>query len=126
MRGHGSTRVLNSRTPRFGRQGAIGVDVIALMDALPLQRAVLAEHDWGGRAACVAAALWPERCAGLESVNGYLIQEDGASRGTVRGQTARDERPERQPGAREGWWAVPESDRGHQDCRFNPGSFPSP
>ncbi len=75
LRGHGSTRFLDGETPRSGQQGAIGVDVIALMDALQLRRAVLAGYHWGGRAACVAAALWPERCAGLVSVNGYLIQD---------------------------------------------------
>lgn len=75
LRGHGSTRFIDSRTPPSGQQGAIGVDVIALLDALGLQRAVLAGYDWGGRAACVAAALWPQRCAGLVSVNSYLIQD---------------------------------------------------
>jgi pimeloyl-ACP methyl ester carboxylesterase len=75
LRGHGSTRFLDSATPRSGQQGAIGVDVIALMDALKLKRAVWAGYDWGGRAACVAAALWPERCDGLVSVNSYLIQD---------------------------------------------------
>jgi pimeloyl-ACP methyl ester carboxylesterase len=75
LRGHGSTRFLDSGTPRSGQQAAIGLDVIALMDALQLKRAVLAGYDWGGRAACVAAALWPERCAGLVSVNSYLIQD---------------------------------------------------
>src|SRR5262245_43768254 len=74
LRGHGSTRFLRDETPRSGQQGAIGVDVIALMDALKVPRAVLAGYDWGGRAACVAAALRPERVAGLVSVNGYLIQ----------------------------------------------------
>lgn len=75
LRGHGSTSFLDSATPRSGQQGAIGVDVIDLMDALKIERAVLAGYDWGGRAACVAAALWPERCAGLVSVNSYLIQD---------------------------------------------------
>lgn len=75
LRGHGSTRFLDSGTPRSGQQSAIGVDAIALMDALKLNRAVLAGYDWGGRAACVAAALWPERCTGLVSVNSYLIQD---------------------------------------------------
>jgi len=74
LRGHGSTRFTQPSTPRSGQQAALGVDVIALMDALRLKRAVLAGYDWGGRAACVAAALWPERCSGLVSVNGYLIQ----------------------------------------------------
>src|SRR5262245_26839553 len=75
LRGHGSTRFRNSATPRAGQQGAIGVDVIALMDALKMERAVLAGYDWGGRAACVVSALWPERSAGLVSVNSYLIQD---------------------------------------------------
>ena len=75
LRGHGSTHFLESTTPRSGQQGALGVDVIDLLDALRLEHAVLAGYDWGGRAACVVAALWPERCTGLVSVNGYLIQD---------------------------------------------------
>jgi pimeloyl-ACP methyl ester carboxylesterase len=75
LRGHGTTRFLDSATPRSGQQASIGADVIALMDALQLPRAVIAGYDWGGRAACVAAALWPERCTGLVSVNSYLIQD---------------------------------------------------
>lgn len=75
LRGHGTTRFLNNDEPRSGQQGAIGADVIALLDALKLPRATLAGYDWGGRAACVAAALWPERCNGLVSVNSYLIQD---------------------------------------------------
>ncbi|WP_342086203.1 alpha/beta fold hydrolase [Dyadobacter sp. OTU695] len=75
LRGHGSTRFIYEATHRSGQQAAIGNDVIALMDALKIPRAVLAGYDWGGRAACVVAALWPERCAGLVSVNGYLIQD---------------------------------------------------
>jgi pimeloyl-ACP methyl ester carboxylesterase len=75
LRGHGPTRFVDSATPRAGQQGAIGADVIALMDALKIPSAVLAGFDWGGRAACVAAALWPERCKGLVCVNSYLIQD---------------------------------------------------
>jgi pimeloyl-ACP methyl ester carboxylesterase len=75
LRGHGTTRFLDSATPRSGQQASIGADVIALMDALKLPRAVVAGYDWGGRAACVAAALWPERCTGLVSGNSYLIQD---------------------------------------------------
>ncbi|HEY5755229.1 MAG TPA: alpha/beta hydrolase [Steroidobacter sp.] len=75
LRGHGSTRFLDNATPRAGQQAAIGADVIDLMDVLKIERAVLAGYDWGGRAACVVAALWPERCAGLVSVNSYLIQD---------------------------------------------------
>jgi len=75
LRGHGTTRFLDSAEPRSGQQAAIGADVIDLMDALKLPSAVLAGYDWGGRAACVVAALWPERCKGLVSVNSYLIQD---------------------------------------------------
>jgi pimeloyl-ACP methyl ester carboxylesterase len=75
LRGHGPTRFVDASAPRAGQQGALGADAIAFMDALKLKRAVLAGYDWGGRAACVVAALWPERCAGLISVNGYLIQD---------------------------------------------------
>jgi pimeloyl-ACP methyl ester carboxylesterase len=75
LRGYGPTRFLDAATPRSGEQAAIGADLIALMDALSIPRAVFAGYDWGGRAACVGAALWPERCIGLVSVNGYLIQD---------------------------------------------------
>jgi pimeloyl-ACP methyl ester carboxylesterase len=79
LRGHGPTRFRDASTPRSGQQAALGADVIELMDALGLPRAVLAGYDWGGRAACVAAALWPERVVGLVSVNSYLIQDIGAA-----------------------------------------------
>ena len=75
LRGYGPTRFRDPTTPRSGEQAAIGADLIALMDALGVKRAVFAGYDWGGRAACVAAALWPDRCTGLVSVNGYLIQD---------------------------------------------------
>lgn len=75
LRGHGSTRFLDPATPRSGQQAAIGQDVLDLMDALHIPEAVLAGYDWGGRAACVAAALRPSRCVGLVSVNSYLIQD---------------------------------------------------
>jgi pimeloyl-ACP methyl ester carboxylesterase len=75
LRGYGATRFLDQTTPRSGEQAAIGADLMALMDALGIRRAVFAGYDWGGRAACVAAALWPERCTGLVSVNSYLIQD---------------------------------------------------
>ncbi|CAN7193584.1 alpha/beta fold hydrolase [Variovorax paradoxus] len=74
MRGYGSTRFLHDATPRSGEQAAFGADLLALLDALEIDRAVLAGYDWGGRAACVAAALWPGRCAGLVSLNSYNIQ----------------------------------------------------
>lgn len=75
LRGHGTTRFREASTPRAGQQGAIGEDVIALMDALHIPEAVLAGYDWGGRAACVVAAIRPSRCVGLVSVNSYLIQD---------------------------------------------------
>jgi len=75
LRGYGPTRFLDEKTPRSGEQAAMGADLIALTDALAVPRAVFAGYDWGGRAACVAAALWPERCIGLVSVNGYLVQD---------------------------------------------------
>ena len=77
LRGYGPTRFRDSATPRSGEQAAIGADMMALMDALQIRRAVFAGYDWGGRAACVGAALWPERCIGLVSVNSYLIQDIG-------------------------------------------------
>ena len=74
LRGFGATRFMSDATPRSGEQAALGADLLALMDALRIPRAVLAGYDWGGRAACVVAALWPERCAGLVSFNSYNIQ----------------------------------------------------
>ena len=74
LRGYGETRFVDAATPRSGEQAALGADLLALMDALALPRAVLAGYDWGGRAACVVAALWPQRCAGLVSYNSYNIQ----------------------------------------------------
>ncbi|MDO8387785.1 MAG: alpha/beta hydrolase [Polaromonas sp.] len=74
LRGFGATRFRDDATPRSGEQAALGADLLALMDALAVPRAVLAGYDWGGRAACVVAALWPERCTGLVSLNSYNIQ----------------------------------------------------
>jgi pimeloyl-ACP methyl ester carboxylesterase len=79
LRGHGATRFLHPDTARSGQQAALGADVLALLDALGVSRAILAGYDWGGRAACVAAALHPERVIGLVSVNGYLIQDINAA-----------------------------------------------
>ena len=79
LRGFGATRFLSASTPRSGEQAALGADLLALMDALRIPRAVLAGYDWGGRAACVVAALWPERCAGLVSFNSYNIQNIGTA-----------------------------------------------
>ena len=74
LRGFGATRFLQAHTPRSGEQAALGADLLALLDALAIPRAVLAGYDWGGRGACVVAALWPERCSGLLSFNSYNIQ----------------------------------------------------
>ncbi len=79
LRGYGPTRFLNPATPRSGQQAALGADVLGFMDALGIGQAVLAGYDWGGRAACVVAALWPERVRGLVSINGYAIQDIAAS-----------------------------------------------
>jgi pimeloyl-ACP methyl ester carboxylesterase len=75
LRGYGPTRFCCSATPRSGEQAALGADLLALMDALDISKALLAGYDWGGRAACVVAALWPERCTGLVSFNSYNIQQ---------------------------------------------------
>lgn len=73
LRGFGPTRFRFADTPRGGQQAALGRDVIGLLDALQLDSAVLAGFDWGGLSACVAAALWPDRVAGLVSLAGYDI-----------------------------------------------------
>ena len=74
LRGFGPTRFLGQSTPRSGQQAALGNDLRELMDALSIDRAVLAGYDWGGRGACIMAALWPERVRGLVTVNAYNIQ----------------------------------------------------
>jgi pimeloyl-ACP methyl ester carboxylesterase len=73
LRGSGTTRFLSSDTPRNGQQAVIAVDILALMDALKIERAILAGFDWGARTADIIAAIFPERCKGLVSVSGYLI-----------------------------------------------------
>ena len=78
LRGYGSTKFLDAATPRSGQQAALGCDLLAFMDALEIPDAVLGGYDWGGRAACVVAALWPERVRGLLSCGtGYNIQDIG-------------------------------------------------
>jgi pimeloyl-ACP methyl ester carboxylesterase len=79
LRGYDGTRFLSPDTPRSGQQAALGNDLREMMDAFGLQRAVLAGYDWGGRAACITAALWPERVRGLVSCTGYNIQNIEAS-----------------------------------------------
>jgi pimeloyl-ACP methyl ester carboxylesterase len=73
LRGHGTTRFLSDATLRNGQQSVLGVDAIALMDALGIHEAIIAGFDWGARTANVAAALWPGRCKAMVSVSGYLI-----------------------------------------------------
>src|SRR5690349_6413629 len=79
LRGFGQTRFLAAATPRSGQQAALGNDLREFLDALGIARAVLAGYDWGGRAACIVAALWPERVIGLVTGNGYNIQNIAAS-----------------------------------------------
>jgi len=75
LRGYGPTRFRSADTPRSGQQAALAHDLLSFMDALAIQSGVLAGYDWGGRAACIAAALWPERVRGLVSGCGYNIQD---------------------------------------------------
>ena len=75
LRGYGRTYFLQNDTFRSGQQAALGFDLLKLMDALKINNAILGGYDWGGRAACIVAALYPERCLGLVSCNGYNIQD---------------------------------------------------
>jgi len=79
LRGYGPTRFLSASTPRSGEQAALGKDLLDFMDALKIERAVLAGYDWGGRAACIVSALWPQRAIGLVTGGGYNIQDIAAS-----------------------------------------------
>jgi pimeloyl-ACP methyl ester carboxylesterase len=92
LRGYGTTRFLSADTPRNGQQAALGRDVIALMDALKIQTAVLAGFDWGARTADIVAATWPERCRALVSVSGYLIGSQEANKAPL------------PPAAELSWW----------------------
>ncbi|RDZ27288.1 alpha/beta fold hydrolase [Lysobacter silvisoli] len=80
LRGYGSTRFRSADTPRNGEPAALATDVIALMDALKIERATLAGYDWGARSAAIVAAQWPQRVKALVSVSGYLIGSQQASR----------------------------------------------
>jgi len=92
LRGYGGTRFRSEQTPRNGQQSVVAVDAVALMDALKIQRTILAGFDWGARTADIVAALWPERCKALVSVSGYLIGNPAA------GQTPLPPKAELQ------WW----------------------
>jgi pimeloyl-ACP methyl ester carboxylesterase len=80
VRGYGTTRFLSAATGRTGQPAAVALDVIEMMGALKIQRAILAGFDWGGRTADVIAALWPERCKALVSVSGYLISSSESNK----------------------------------------------
>jgi pimeloyl-ACP methyl ester carboxylesterase len=79
LRGYGPTRFLSNDTMRSGEQAALGNDLKELMDALKIERAILCGYDWGGRAACIVAALWPERVRGLVSGGGYNVHDVAGS-----------------------------------------------
>jgi pimeloyl-ACP methyl ester carboxylesterase len=82
LRGYGSTRFLSSETVRNGQQSVVALDIIALMDALKIEKAILGGFDWGARTADIIAALWPERCKGLVSVSGY-DRQPGSRQGAL-------------------------------------------
>ena len=92
LRGYGATSFQSDSTPRNGQQAALGVDGIALMDALDIETAIVAGFDWGARTADIMAAFWPDRCRGLVSVSGYLIGSQAANRAPLR------------PSAELAWW----------------------
>jgi pimeloyl-ACP methyl ester carboxylesterase len=110
LRGYGTTSFLSSATRRNGQQAALALDVIALMDALGIDRAVVAGFDWGARTANIVAALWPERCKGLVAVSGYLIANREANRQPLT------------PQAEYAWWyqyyfATERGERGYSEYR---------
>ena len=80
LRGYGTTTFLSGETPRSGQQSVVGLDIIALMDALKIQKPIIAGFDWGARTANVIAVLWPDRCKALVSVSGYLIGSQEANK----------------------------------------------
>ncbi|VVD71515.1 alpha/beta fold hydrolase [Pandoraea fibrosis] len=80
LRGYGTTRMLSAATPRNGQQAVVAADIIALMDALKIDQAILGGYDWGARTANILAAIWPERVKALVSVSGYLIGSQEANR----------------------------------------------
>ena len=92
LRGYGTTVFRSNETFRNGQQAALGMDVVALMDALKMPRAIIAGYDWGARTANIVAALWPERCKAMVSVSGYLIGSQAANRHPL------------PPKAEQAWW----------------------
>ncbi|MDS7598381.1 alpha/beta hydrolase [Agrobacterium tumefaciens] len=79
LRGYGTTRFLSDETPRNGQQAALAADMIAFMDALGIEKAILGGYDWGARTVNIMAALWPDRCQAMVSVSGYLIGSQAAN-----------------------------------------------
>ena len=114
LRGFGPTHFLHRETPRVGQQAALGSDLLSLLDALSIQRATLAGYDWGGRAACVVAALWPERVNGLLSCGtGYNLQNSS--------KALKPDKPEKE---RLRWyWFYLNSERGQAALRENRAGF---
>jgi pimeloyl-ACP methyl ester carboxylesterase len=110
LRGYGTTRFLSSDALRSGQQSALAVDIIALMDALGIERAIVAGFDWGARTANIMAVLWPERCKGIVAVSGYLIGNREANRQPLT------------PQAEYAWWyqyyfATERGERGYSEYR---------
>jgi pimeloyl-ACP methyl ester carboxylesterase len=89
VRGYGTTRFLSETTARNGEQAALALDTVALMDALGVEKAIVAGFDWGGRTADIVAALWPQRVSGLVSVSGYLIGSQAAGEVPLRPEAER-------------------------------------
>jgi pimeloyl-ACP methyl ester carboxylesterase len=113
LRGYGPTRFLSAETMRNAQQSAVALDIIALMDALGVQQAVVGAFDWGARTAGIMAALWPERVTGLVSVSGYLI---GNPKANARAGSA---------AAEFAWWyqSYLATDRGRDGYAADPVSF---
>lgn len=112
-RGYGSTRFLSDTTPRNGEQAALATDVIAFMDALHIDDAIIGGFDWGARTAGAVAALWPERVRGLVAVSGYLIGSQAANRAPL------------EPQAEHAWWYqfYFATERGERGYRQNTRAF---
>lgn len=112
LRGFGTTRFLSDKTMRNGQQSAVASDIIALMDALKIDKAIVGGFDWGARTADVMAALWPERVKGLVSVSGYLITNLEANKKPL------------SPAAELGWWyqyyfSTERGEKGYKDNTYD-------
>ena len=110
LRGYGTTRFLSGTTARNGQQSVVAVDIIALMDALRIEKAIVAGFDWGARTANILAALWPQRCKAMVSVSGYLIGSQQVNRAPL------------PPAAEQAWWyqfyfATPRGEAGYAKYR---------